>query len=183
MSDSQGGTSIEDIEMGAVKHEADSDRMKEILADMNVMEEPVHHAPSAPQTREYQQPPHYIREQQPQYRELPPPMDPRMSLDEYYEYEEQQKPRYRPVRKQEPVASSRRKNGWESAIELIKDPLIVGILVLLLSLPALHTFVGKHATWAYGIGGELSWPGLIVLSVFAAVVFGTYRSAMAWLGM
>jgi hypothetical protein len=61
---------------------------------------------------------------------------------------------------------------------VIRDPIIVGILIFVLSRPSLHTFVGRHASWAYKVGGQLSWVGLALTASVGALAFGLYRSVI-----
>ena len=63
------------------------------------------------------------------------------------------------------------------------DPLIVAVLMFTLSLPVLQTFLSKYATWAFSLGGQLSWLGLIAKSLLAGVVFALYKTAAAALGL
>jgi hypothetical protein len=168
MADTIQGTSIEDIELGKVENVADEDKIDAILADMNV-----EHAP-----------PQYMQQQMPpQYQQMPPrmamqqrqPMPP--SFQDMYEEPEEaepEPPKYK-------VAKKVKRNRWSISLDGVMDPIVVGILVILLSLPVLHTWAGKHVGWAYKLGGELSWPGLLVIGVLGALLFGLYRSADEYL--
>ena len=69
-----------------------------------------------------------------------------------------------------------KKNFWSTTLERIRDPLFVSILVFVLSLPVLHTLLGKYASWAFAVGGQLSWLGLISLSLLSGLLFGTYKT-------
>ncbi len=72
---------------------------------------------------------------------------------------------------------------WSSILERIIDPIVVALIVFIVSLPVLHTFVGKYASWAFAIGGQLSWFGLIAMSVLAGMLFGLYRATRDVLGL
>jgi hypothetical protein len=188
MSDAPQGTPLEDIEMGNVKNEADAATMRELMADIDG---------GADQSGEF---PTGGREefptQQPQPRmampSMPammpmrgasmPPMQPHPSqmsqmsqmYDEQEEYQEEEpRPKYKVA-----ATAAPKKNIWSTAIETIRDPLIVGILIFVLSLPSLHTFVGRHASWAYKVGGQLSWVGLGLTALVGALAFGLYRAVL-----
>jgi hypothetical protein len=175
MSDIPQGTSLEDIEMGDVKNAADSVRMREILADMNADDVPDSRGgaaqenviPPAPRMQQRMQP--------------MPPMRPQIQYEEMdyqqQQYEEPRQPRYRPVETEQPAATPK-KNVWSTAIEYVRDPMVVALLVLVLSLPAIHTFVGKYASWAYKVSGQLSWIGLSVFALVGGLLFGLYRVAL-----
>ncbi len=77
----------------------------------------------------------------------------------------------------------RRKNFWGSVTERIRDPLIVSVLVFVLSLPVLHTLAAKYVGWAFAVGGQLSWLGLIALSLFAGVAFGGTQLVLHLVGI
>ena len=79
-------------------------------------------------------------------------------------------PQYTPM---EEEYRPRRKNFWGNVSERIRDPLMVSVIVFVLSLPVLHTVLAKYVGWAFAVGGQLSWLGLIALSLFAGVAFGS----------
>jgi hypothetical protein len=167
MADTVQGTSIEDIELGQVENTADEQKMQEILADMNMeQEQPMQPMQAMPPMRQQMHP--------------MPRRGPvvGMTQEEYFhemeEEPEPERPRYK-------VAKKVKRNKWSLSIESLVEPLLVGLLVCLLSLPALHTFASKHATWAYKMGGELSWSGLFVVSALGAVLFGLFRTANEYL--
>ena len=72
---------------------------------------------------------------------------------------------------------------WSNLLDNLFDPLVVAILVFTLSLPVLQTFLSKYATWAFSLGGQLSWLGLIAKSVLAGVLFALYKMGAAALGL
>ncbi len=77
----------------------------------------------------------------------------------------------------------RRKNMWGSITEKLRDPLIVSIIVFVLSLPVLHTMLAKYVGWAFAVGGQLSWLGLIALSLLAGVIFGLTQGLTKLMGL
>lgn len=176
------GTSLEDIESGAVAHTADDAVMNAILSDMNAIEEPT-----------YRDVPSYTPPD-PQPPVMPmmhgmsgmPPMHgmsgmPPMQQQMYYPMEQ---PSFQapppPTVTYEPVADSQiqqglKKNSWSTLFDQMRDPLVVGLLVCLFSLPALHTALSKRLPWAYQVGGSLSWIGFLLLFVLVAGIYATYR--------
>jgi hypothetical protein len=88
-------------------------------------------------------------------------------------------PKYTPM---EEEYRPRRKNFWGSVSERIRDPLIVSVIVFALSLPVLHTLLAKYVGWAFAVGGQLSWLGLIALSLFAGVTFGSTQLVLHLVG-
>lgn len=170
---SESGTPLDAIESGDVANTADASRMANILRDMNASGAEIVGSPSAQPPP--QQPMGLPRQPMPPIQPMPqnsmsnplPPM-----------YREQQQ-QYVPI--EEPVYVPTRKNVWGNLLGQLIDPLVVAVLVMALSLPALHTFVGKHASWAYVLGGQLSWLGLIVKSLLAAALFGLYKFGSSYL--
>ncbi len=162
------GTPIDLIEQGDLKYEADEDRMNAIMKDINYVEEqaPSQMQPPQRMMQPPSQPMQYVPEvpmHQPMYRPVyqgPPPS----------EYEEEQ-----PVMKRR---ASVRKNTWSTMFDVVRDPIVVAILIFVLSLPVLHTQLGKYATWFYKVGGQLSWIGLLVVSLFGGIMFASYQSIM-----
>lgn len=152
------GTSLEDLETGNVSEQADAARMAEILNDINApstqpMMPPMGSMPGMPQAGPMRQMPPMA----PMYNPNPPTVQ------------------YVPI--DEEVPKKKKGNIWSSVLEHIQDPLIVAVLIFALSFPALHTQFAKYASWAYGVGGQLSWLGLVAISFLGAVVFGLYRAA------
>ena len=163
------GTSLESIENGDVANTADANRMQAILRDMN----------SSPEGSRAQMPP---MAPQPQMQDMQPmparqPMPPMLQMSSHDQMNMQRPPppkvHYEPVAEEAP--SEPKKNMWSSLLEQIRDPLFVVVLFFLLSLPVFHTFVGKYATWAFAIGGQLSWAGLSALALCAGLLFALFR--------
>ena len=195
MSDEPQGTPLEDIEMGQVKNEADAATMRELMADIN--------GGNGDQGGEF---PTGGREEFPTQAKasrmampsmpsmMPmrgggamPPMQPHPSqmyeqhhqqYEQQYDEEDQEQEQEQPRPKYKASSAAPKKNTWSTVIETIRDPLIVGILIFVLSLPSLHTFVGRHASWAYKVGGQLSWVGLALTAAVGVIAFGLYRAVL-----
>jgi hypothetical protein len=170
------GTSLEDIESGNVAFTADTAAMNAILSDMNAVEEaPVYTPPPPPPAPEFHAP------QQPQHYQPEPafptqlPMFPQMQIHEMA-YPQAPQPTYEKV--EAPVPQSTKKNSWSLLFDDMRDPIVVGLLVTLFSLPALHTWLAKRLTWAYKVGGSLSWIGFLLQFAIVAGLFVTYRQIM-----
>ncbi len=169
MSDGQvQGTSIEDIEMGNIKNEADSEAMRQILSEMNVVETA---EPSQPRMSHVPpQPPI------PDYRTMQPPPQmhyaPRMHIQEYDQEYEQEPP---PAPKYKQIKPIIRKNKWSELFDSVKEPLLVGLLVIVILFPKLHTLGSKYAPWAYTVGGQVGWVGLLFCFIFATGIWGIYK--------
>ena len=158
---SEQGTSLESLESGQVENTADAERMAAILRDMNAAEE-VH-----------------------QDREPMPSMVPRMPMP----------PTNRPSSPfvDDEAASAptpaegtgkpraRRSNFFATIFDTIREPLVVACLMFLLSLPVFHTAAAKVVPWAFAMGGELSYIGLIVKSLFAGGLFALVKMGLAFL--
>ncbi len=162
--------------MGDVKNEADTARMREILADIDSSGGGGGGMGGAPESRG---PPPPMDPREVGIPQRMQPMPPMMQMPMHMgppmmQYEEEQHPKYKPVA----VAAPPKKNTWSVVFEMIRDPIFVALLIFGLSLPALHTLVGKHAAWAYKVSGQLSWAGLAVFSIVGALVFALYRSAI-----
>jgi hypothetical protein len=154
------GTPIDAIESGEVSDAADSQHMQAILADMNASGADIANGPSLSQG---QQPMPPMRPQQPlMYNPNPPMQQQRHYVDE------------------EPAP---RKRSSISLLDRVSDPIMVAILIFVLSLPVLHTYGARYASWAFAIGGQLSWLGLIALSLVGGALFGIYRASRDILGL
>jgi hypothetical protein len=192
------GTSLEDIEAGNVAHTADDAVMNAILSDMNAIEAPVQQQQQTPiyipppqqQQQEYQPP------QVPQYQEPMQFMQPEPSFPgafgQYEDSQQYQQVAQQPQHQQqqahyeevnETVAAPLKKNSWSLLFDDLRDPLVVGLLVSLFSLPALHTWLAKRLTWAYKVGGSLSWIGFLIQFALVAGIFATYKQIMRVTGM
>lgn len=178
------GTSLEEIESGNVAYTADTAAMNAILSDMNAVEEaPVYiPPPQAPQVQQPQQP-QYQPQPQPQFVQEPFQPEPAFQFPQFQQFP-QPAPMYEAVEepKAQPVQSPK-KNAWSTAFDDIREPLVVGLLVTLFSLPALHTWLAKRLTWAYKVGGSLSWIGFLLQFVLVSGLFATYRQIMQVAGL
>lgn len=181
------GTSLEDIETGNVQHTADDDYMNAILSDMNAIEEPV----MQQQAPVYIPPPMPPQPQQPDFQhpsdfpfQMQQPMQPMQQYYEPQQYQQQNQPQQQnPQPSYERVEEKPKKNSWYNLFEEMRDPLVVGLLVCLFSLPALHTGLAKYASWAYKVGGSLSWLGFLIQFAIVAGMFATYRQIMHVTGL
>jgi len=162
----ENGTPLEALESGDVANAADANRMANILRDMNASGADVVSAQPAQQMGLPMQPMPPMQAMQPQMNSMSNPLPPMMHQQRNYVPIDEEPSGYAPVRK----------NIWSRILEQMIDPLFVGLIVLVLSLPALHTFAGKYASWAYLLGGQLSWAGLALKSLVAALLFGLYRA-------
>ena len=156
------GTPIDVLESGGdVDNAADAQRMAELMRDVTAVSGDL---PSSPQTMNMPlapMPPMRNGGRAPAAVAPPPP--------QYTPMEEE----YRP----------RRKNIWGSITEKLRGPLMVSVIVFVLSLPVLHTMLAKYVGWAFAVGGQLSWLGLIALSLLAGFAFGTGQLVMSLLGL
>ncbi len=164
------GTPIDALETGEISSAADEQKMAAILSEMNSMGADV---ASQQQAQQYNpMPPMQMPPMQAQQ-----PMPPMMMQQAPPMYQQQYKQHYIPVDEEpEQTKGKKKRNVWSSIMDRILDPIIVAFIVFLVSLPVLHTFIGKYATWAFAVGGQLSWFGLIALSIIAGLLFGVYRA-------
>jgi len=171
---SESGTPLDAIESGDVANTADASRMANILRDMNASGAEIVGSQGAQQQQPPPPPMGMSRQPMP-----PMPAMPQNSMSNPLPpmYREQQE--YVPL--EEPAYVPTRKNVWGNLLGQLIDPLVVAVLVMALSLPALHTLAGKYASWAYVLGGQLSWFGLIVKSLLAATLFGLYKFGSSYL--
>jgi len=179
----ESGTPIDALENGNVPNAADASRMAEILRDMNASGAEVSGA-GVPQ------PPPQMMPQAPQMMQMPMPMPMNAmgpvggmngQIPMMVQQQQQAPPQFVPY-DDAPVAAPK-KNMWSNFFDNLTDPLIVAILIFALSLPALQTFLSKYATWAFSLGGQLSWLGLIAKSLLGAVLFALYKMAAGALGL
>lgn len=165
------GTSLEDIELGNVQHSADDAVMNAILTDMNAAEEAPAYIP------QYTQP-------EPPMQPMPQPMQPMpMHQMQYMQHMQPMQPMHPEPPAYERIEEPLKRNTWSTLFDDMRDPLVVGLLVCLFSLPALHTWLAKHLTWAYKVGGSLSWIGFLLQFVLVAGLFATYRQIMTVMNM
>ena len=180
------GTPIDAIDSGDVPNTADAALMQSILRDMNASGAQVD-ASAAPQQmappQYVQQPPQFAPQQQQQFMNMPPAMSqmglPPMPGGGY----QAMPPQMPPFMMDGGEKRAKKRNIWGTILDRIRDPIVVALLVFVLSLPALHTVLGKYATWAFAVGGQLSWLGLLALSAFAGTSFGLYKAGSDLLGM
>lgn len=149
------GTPIVAIENGEVTDAADSQHMQSILAEMNASGADIANGPAV------EAPP--MRQPMPQMMYNPQPPQP---VRQYIE---------QPIHVVKP--------NQTNVIQRLFDPLVVSVIIFVLSLPVLHTYAGRYASWAFAIGGQLSWIGLITLSLVGGALFGIVRASRDILGL
>lgn len=171
---SEAGTSLEELENGDVSNTADEQRMQSILADMNASGADVATGVNMP-----------ARQSMPPMQSMSTNKMPIQMPSLMYNPNPPMANHYIPIQEEAPVAKRsvlRKKNVWSSLIDTIRDPIVVAMIVFLISLPALHTFAGKYAGWAYVLGGQLSWLGLIVKACLGGLLFALYRTVVNLIG-
>lgn len=182
------GTSLEDIESGNIAYSADTNAMNAILSDMNAVEEaPVYSQPQQQQIPEFQLPmpipmpqqhqQHQQQDQQSLHYQPEPSFPAQFPMFPQFAQPPPSEPTYEVV-EEAPVLSPLKKNSWSLLFEDLREPIIVGLLVTFFSLPALHTWLAKRVTWAYKVGGSLSWIGFLLQFAIVAGLFVTYRQIM-----
>lgn len=156
---SDAGTSLESLETGDVANQADAERMAAILRDMNAAEST--------------------------QREPMPSMVPRMPMptsDLRQSSQQHPQPAFEEESEEpSPGPAKRRGNLFNTVFERIKEPLAVACLMFFLSLPMFHSAASKVVPWAFAVGGELSYLGLIVKSLFAGGLFAVAQLGLAFL--
>ena len=173
-----GGTPIDALDSGNIPNAADASRMAEILRDMNASGAEV--ANGAPPMMQQMPPPQMMPQMQQQM-----PMMPMGGMNGQIPMmvqQQQKQPNFVPYDDDAHV-SAPKKNVWSNVLDGLIDPLIVAVLMFTLSLPVLQTFLSKYATWAFSLGGQLSWLGLIAKSLFAGVLFALYKMGASALGL
>ena len=185
------GTSLEDIEAGNVAHTADSAVMNEILKDMNeITPEPPAYQQSMSMSQQPQQPmyelpralppqplvpQHYEPIMMPEHHQMPPFMHP---SQHYQPIEPPQQAQQQPMMTNMLPTPHLKKNTWSQIFDHMLEPLFVAFLVVILSLPAVHTWLAKHMKWAYHVGGALSWTGIVLQAAVAGVLFAGFQYVM-----
>jgi len=65
---------------------------------------------------------------------------------------------------------------WKDVVvQFLRGPIAVAIIVFLLNMPIVTSIFSRNAQWMYLISGEISVSGLLVKSVFAALLFAAYQ--------
>ena len=184
----EGGTPIASLETGNVADKADNALMSQILAEIGnaggdiavKTSEPVQQMVGPPMGSVPTYSPHEgISVAPPGMMHMPPgymynqmPMNRQYSDEDMDEDEEMQE---RPRNKQNQKAKVK-KNFASALLEFIRDPLLVAILMIVLSLPVLHTHIAKYVPTLYSAGGMLSWFGLMSVGSLGAILFVIFRS-------
>lgn len=169
------GTPLDALESGEISNSADEGRMAAILRDMNASGADV--GAAGAQQALPPMPVHAVRS-------LPPPIDARQ-MGAVQQQSQPHQQHYVQVDEEASVeeAKPRRKNLWSSIADRVRDPFFVAMLVFILSLPVLHTAMAKVVPWAFAVGGQLSYIGLIAISCMAGGLFGLYKASHDVLGM
>lgn len=191
----ESGTPIDALESGNVTNAADASRMAEILRDMNASGADVAaggaSAPPQMMPQMQQQMMPQMQQQMMPQMQMPMPMNamaPMGSMNGQMpmmvqQQQQQQAPQFVPYDDEPSNATGPKKNVWSNILDGLVDPLVVAVLIFTLSLPVLQTFLSKYATWAFSLGGQLSWLGLIAKSILGAVLFAFYKMAGSALGL
>lgn len=184
----EGGTSIASLETGNVTDKADNVLMNQILADIgnaggDVAVQTSQHVipqmvgppmggiptysphdgmPVAPPGMMHM-PPGYM------YNQMP-----RTQSYGYEDGDEDEEMQERPTSTKN--KSKVKKNFASALLEFIRDPFLVAVLMIVLSLPVLHTHIGRYVPILYSSGGMLSWFGLMSIGALGAVLFVLFRS-------
>jgi len=157
------GTPIDLIESGAsVDNAADAERMAQLMRDVNASGGGLSETPQTMNMPPVSAPPMRNAVSGSRVAQAPPPQ-------------------YTPV--DEDYRPQRRKNIWGSISGKLRDPLIVSVIVFVLSLPVLHTMAAKYVGWAFAVGGQPSWLGLIALSLLSGTVFGLSQGITNLVGL
>ena len=164
------GTPIDAIERGDVADAADAHHMQAILADVNASGADIANGGPDMQMSQGEQPRMPMRPMH------PPMYNPNQHHQQQHQQQQHQQQQRHYV--DEPAVRSKS----VSFLDRITDPIVVAVLIFVLSLPVLHTYGARYASWAFAIGGQLSWLGLIALSLIGGVLFGTYRASRDILG-
>ncbi len=164
---SEAGTSLEELESGQLQGTADESRMQAILADINASGAEVASGVNMP-ARQPMPPMQPIATQQ-----MPMQMPSLM-----YNPNPPMANHYIPIDEAPKRSALKKKNVWSSIVDSVRDPIVVAVIVFVISLPALHTFAGKYVGWAYVLGGQLSWLGLIAKACLGGLLFALYRTVV-----
>jgi len=73
------------------------------------------------------------------------------------------------------VARPKEKDATFSWKQSLREPLAVTILVFLLNLPVVTSILSRYASWMYLNSGEISVAGLIVKALLAGSIFFAYQ--------
>jgi len=188
----ESGTPIDALESGNVTNAADASRMAEILRDMNASGADVAAGGAAappPQMMPQMQPQmQQMQQMQQMPMQMPMPMNAMGPVGgmngqiPMMVQQQQQPPQFVPY-EDDSTSVAPKKDVWSNILDRLFDPIIVAVLVFTLSLPVLQTFLSKYATWAFSLGGQLSWLGLIAKSILAGVLFALYKVVGSALGL
>jgi len=169
------GTPISSLESGSGSNQADGELMKQILAEMDQAGASVQGPVSPPMGGIPTYSPHDDSASGPVRPGMMPHIPQYAPRNVYAEEEPEEMPTKRYV--------APRKNFASAILDWLRDPLFIGIVVFLISLPAVHTYGSSIAPIFYSVGGSLSWLGLTAKALFVAGTFILFRSITYIIGI
>jgi hypothetical protein len=183
-----GGTSIASLETGNVADKADNALMNQILAEIGNAGGEVGVKSAEPTMAPAMSPPmggiptysphDGMPVGPPGMMHMPPGymynQMPRVQTRYDDQYDEDEEMQERPSSSKNKLKV--KKNFASALLEFIRDPLLVAVLITLLSLPVLHTHIGRYVPLLYSAGGMLSWIGLMSVGLAGAFLFILFRS-------
>ena len=96
----------------------------------------------------------------------------------YQQQQQQQQQQQHPIRNDASQRSSY--SGWKTQIfEELRQPILVAIIVLVLSLPAVNVLFSHYAPTLLRSGGDLNNMGLLIRAVIAGGVFWLFQRVIA----
>jgi hypothetical protein len=169
------GTPLSSLESGSVSNKADDALMKQILSEMDQAGATVQGSVSPPMGSIPTYSPHSDASSGPVRPGMMPQIPQYAPRQMQYEEEPEEMPTKRYV--------APRKNFASAILDWLRDPLFIGLVVFLISLPAVHTYGSSIAPFFYSVGGSLSWLGLTAKALFVAGAFIVFRSISYVLGV
>jgi hypothetical protein len=81
----------------------------------------------------------------------------------------------------QPVAASKPTSDWKTSLtSQLRGPVAVAIIVFFLNLPVVTAMLSRYASWMYLSSGEISIGGLLVKALLGAVLFTVYQGVSAF---
>jgi hypothetical protein len=76
-----------------------------------------------------------------------------------------------------------KQTDWKTLIsEYLRGPIAVAIIVFFLNLPVVTSMLSRYASWMYLSSGEISIGGLLVKALLGAVIFTLYQGVSSFVG-
>jgi hypothetical protein len=76
-----------------------------------------------------------------------------------------------------------KQSDWKSVLsEYIRGPVAVAIIIFFLNLPVVTSMLSRYASWMYLSSGEISIGGLLVKALLGAVLFTVYQGVSSFVG-